>query len=103
MDTPIKKLKIVTTNRLNVLKTLSHTTWVEDTQILMKIYKSLILSKLNYSSILYTTAKKSALKIIEPIHNTCLCIAIGAFKSSPIESIYAISGKFPVHIRKIYT
>lgn len=40
-----KKLKIQTSNRLNLL---SHATWRAYTRILMQIYKSLILSKLDY-------------------------------------------------------
>jgi len=75
--------KIETLNTLKILKILSPTTWVAvNTHILMQIYKSLILSKLNYSSVLYSSANKSTLKLIDPTH-----IVMGVFKSSLIESV----------------
>ena len=41
----------------------------------------------------YDTACKSALKLFDPVYHEALCIAAGAFRTSPVESLYSISGE----------
>lgn len=67
------------------LKILSHLG--ADTESLLNIYKSLILSRINYGSIIYNTANENLLKILDPLHNEGIRISIGAFRTSPIDSI----------------
>lgn len=77
------------------LKTLSHYTWGANMKLLIMIYKSLILSRIQYGSQIYITAKENLLKILDPIHNEGIRIAIGAFRTSPIDSILCYFGNFP--------
>eukprot|EP00102_Acyrthosiphon_pisum_P014593 XP_008184726.1 PREDICTED: uncharacterized protein LOC103309877 [Acyrthosiphon pisum] len=86
-------------SRINLIKTLSHTTWGAQTQMLLKIHKSLILSKIDYGAPLISTAKPSHLRILESIHNSGIRLSIGAFRSSPISSILNIAGVPPLDIR----
>lgn len=44
----LKKLKSSCEMKMNIMKTLSHHTWGADTKSLLNIYKSLILSRINY-------------------------------------------------------
>ncbi|KAF0763009.1 putative RNA-directed DNA polymerase [Aphis craccivora] len=79
------------TNRLNIIKMLSHTSWGAHLSVLLKIHKSLILSKIDYGSPLFSSAIQCHLKKLENIHNSGMRLAIGAFRSSPIDSISNIA------------
>ncbi|KAL4143738.1 hypothetical protein QTP88_006032 [Uroleucon formosanum] len=68
---------------------------------LIKIFNAIIQSKINYGSILYRTAAKSTLKLIDTLNNSGLKLAIGAFRSSLILSIYNIAGIPPPTLRRI--
>lgn len=47
-----------------------------------------------FIDILYTTASKSTLKIIEPIHNTYLRIVIGALSQAPLKAYMIYPANF---------
>ena len=42
--------------------------------------------------VIYTPASATLLILIDPIHHLGLCLALGTFRSSPVESLYAESG-----------
>jgi len=97
----INSLKNSTSPRLNIIKMLSHSSWGSKTHVLLTVYKSLILSKLDYGSFLWTTANKSNTKKLDTIHNAGLRMSIGAYRSSPIPSIYNLAGTPPLEIRRL--
>lgn len=99
----INSLRSSTLSRLNIIKILSHTSWGSNSNTLIKIYKSLILSKLTYGSFLWINAKQSILKKIDSIHNTGLRMAIGAFRSSPVSSIHNLANIPPLIIHRKMT
>jgi hypothetical protein len=66
----ILQLKQACANRLNIIKILSHTSWGADSSVLIKIHKSLILSKLDYGSPLFSSAIHYPLKKLENLHNS---------------------------------
>ena len=72
---------------LNLLKVLSHTSWGADRTTLLHLYRSLIRSKLDYGSIVYGSARKSYLQMLDTVHNQGLRLALGAFRTSPISSL----------------
>jgi len=88
----ILQLKQACTNRLNIIKTLSHTSWGAHSSVLIKIHKAIILAKLDYGSALFSSANHRHLKMLETLHNIGMRLAIGAFQSSPIDSISNIAG-----------
>ncbi len=83
----IKYLKDKCLKALNLLKVVSRTNWGGDRKVLLRLYRSLIRSKLDYGCIVYGSARKSYLKILDPIANQGLRLALGAFRTSPIESL----------------
>ncbi|CAI6356964.1 unnamed protein product [Macrosiphum euphorbiae] len=97
----INSLKNSISPRLNVIKMLSHTSWGSKTHVLLTIYKSLILSKFDYGSFIWTTAHKSISKKLDTIHNSGLRMSIGAYRSSPIPSIYNLACTQPLDIRRL--
>ena len=50
---------------------------------------SLVRSKLDYGCILYKATSKHILKKLDPIHHQSLQIALEAFRTSPVTSLYA--------------
>ena len=57
-------------------------------QTLTKLYRCLIRSKFDYGCFIYGAARKSYLRELKTIHHLGLRIALGAFTTSPIESLY---------------
>ena len=84
----INYLKTKCSKALNLLKVLSHTDWGADQYTLLYLYRTLIRSKLDYGSIVYGSARKTYLKPLDTIHHQGLRIALGAFRTSPIKSLY---------------
>ena len=83
-----------------MLRVVSHTNWGADRKMLLRLHETLILSKLDYGSQVYGSASPTYLKKLDPIHNTGLRLATGAFKSTPIESLYAESGFYSLEYRR---
>ena len=64
----IKYLKAKCLKASNLLKVLSHTSWGADQTTLLKLNRSLLRSKLDYVCIIYGSARKSYLQMLDPIH-----------------------------------
>ena len=84
----IKYLKARCEKSLNILKVLSRTEWGADRTTLLKLYRFLVWSKLDYGCIVYGSASKTALAKLDPVHNQGLRLGLGAFCCSPVESLY---------------
>ena len=96
----IKALKAKSLKDLFFLKVLSSSDWGGDRTVLLNLYRSLIRSKLDYGSVVYGSARKSYLKSLDTIHHQGLRLALGAFRTSPIESLYAESNETSLYIRE---
>ena len=70
-----------------------------DKSVLLRLYRSLIRSKLDYGCIVYGSARPSYLKMLNTIHH--LRLALGAFRTSPVESLYVEAGELPLEQRRI--
>ena len=97
----IKDLKTRCQKSLNVLKVVSHTDWGADSKVLLRIYQALVRSKLDYGCIVYGSATKSYLKELDVIHNSGLRISLGAFRTSPIPSLYTEAGETSLELRRL--
>ena len=84
---------------MNLIKKLSHVSWGADRKTLMMLYKSTVLSIMDYGSPIYSSASDAALKILDPVHHLGIRLATGAFKSSPVTSLIAESGELPLYNR----
>lgn len=83
----ILQLKQACASRLNIIKTLSHTTWGAHSSVLIKIHKALILAKLDHGSPLFSSSNHRHLRKLETLYNSGIRLAIGAFRHSPIDNI----------------
>ena len=62
--------------------------WGADRSVLMRLYHSFVRSRLEYGCAVFSSARKSCLKKLEPIQNQGLRICLGAFRTSPMQSLY---------------
>jgi hypothetical protein len=85
---------------LGLMRSISSLTWGADQNTLKLVYIAYIRSKLDYGSIIYASAHKTNLQIIDSIANEALRISTGAFKSTPIESIYILANEIPLNMRR---
>ena len=79
---------------------LSHTSWGADRTTLLKLYRSLVRSKLDYGCIIYGSARKSYLQMLDPIHKQGLRLALGAFRTSPVASLYVEADEPSLYSRR---
>ena len=98
----IKYLKAKCLKALNILKVSSHTSCGAERTTLLKLYWSLVRSKLDYGCIIYGSARKSFLQMLDPIHNQGLKLALGAFRTPPVASLYVEAGVHSHQIMLIY-
>ena len=96
----IKYLKAKCLKAMNLLKVLSHTNWGADRTVLLQLYRSLIRSKLDYGSIVYGSARKSYLMMLDTVHHQGLRLALGAFRTSPVESLYVEAEEPSLYLRR---
>ena len=75
-------------SRVNLLKIISSSKFKTNANILLNIHKAIILAKVEYASPIFATAADSNLKLLDPIHHKCLRICLGAFPTTPVQSLY---------------
>ena len=57
--------------------------------------------KLDYGCIVYGSAAKNNLKLLDPIHHSGLRISLGAFRTSPVQSLYTEAGETSLEMRRL--
>ena len=82
----IQYLKTSCQKALDILRVVGH--WGADRIVLLRLCRSLVRCKLDYGCIVYGSARRSILKQLDPIHHQGLRIALGAFRTSPAQSLY---------------
>lgn len=96
----ITHTKAKATQNLNLIKMLRNNKYGSDRKMLIRIFNSVVLPVIDYGCILYETANKSSLSTLDTILNTGIRMAIGAFRTSPINSIMSDSGTLPLKYRR---
>ena len=86
----INKVIASCNSSLDLLRTLSSRNWGADHHIMLQTYRLIIRPKIDYGCLIYGSAPTASLKKLDSIHNEALRICSGAFKSSPIESLYIL-------------
>ena len=95
--------KVAECNRLlGMMRSTTSQKWGADQHCAMKIYRMFIRSKLDYGAPVYASATRTLLKPLNAIVNEALRIATGAFKSTPIESLYVLANEMSLDYRREY-
>ena len=96
----INYLKAKCHKALQLLRVVAHTDWGADKSTLLKLYKSLVRSKLDYGCFIYGSARKSYLRCLDSIHHLGLRLVLGALRTSPVESPYVEANEAPLSLRR---
>lgn len=96
----INHLKNKCQKALNLLRVVSHMDWGADRDVLLRLYRALIRSKLDYGCIVYGSARKSYISKLDTIHHQGLRLALGAFRTSPVQSLYAEANEPSLYLRR---
>ncbi|GFV49499.1 uncharacterized protein TNCV_3736371 [Trichonephila clavipes] len=84
---------------LNLLKVLSNTSWGADRTSLLRVYQAIVLSRIDYGCVAYGSACNSTLQKLDPVHHMALRICSGAFRTSPVQSLY-VCHQLPLDLRR---
>ena len=96
IDSIIDKCK----KRINLLRCVSGTPWGSKYEILMMIYKGLILSILDYGSEMYDSACISLTKKLDSIQYRALKIITGTIHNLSLEALQVLTGELPLRYRR---
>ncbi|XP_069156510.1 uncharacterized protein [Procambarus clarkii] len=86
---------------VNIMKRLSGAAWGASRESLLALYKAFIRSKIMYASEVYGSAAASVLARLDPIQNGALRSALGTMPSSPVISLHAESGLWPLSFERL--
>ena len=67
---------------------MSSTDWVANSTVLLNLYRLLIRSTLDCECIVYCSARPSYIMLLDTVHHQGLRLSLGAFRTSPVESLY---------------
>ncbi|XP_035225781.1 uncharacterized protein LOC118198253 [Stegodyphus dumicola] len=84
------------TKRLSILKRLAGARWGCTRQTLLQTYHSFILPLLTYCCEPLVVAVENVFYTLEKIENQCLRIVSGAVKTTPIDSMFVLTGDKPL-------
>ena len=96
----IDDLKAKVKTSLSLLKVISGFSWGADKRTLLRLYDALCRSKIDYGCQIYSSACKSKLHELDVVHNMGLRICSGAFRTSPVESLYIDTHQLPLDLRR---
>ena len=97
----IRVLKTQCKEALNLLRVVAHLKWGGDRDTLLMLYRAVVRSKLDYGCIVYGTTANANLRPLDSIHNTGLRLALGAFCTSPVSSLYTEANEAPLEERRL--
>jgi len=95
----IRYLKEKCVKSLNLLRVVAHTSWEADQHTLLHLYRSLVCSKLDYGSVVYT-ARESYLRVLDPIQNHALRLCLGAFRTLSASSMCVQANEPPLYTQR---
>ena len=94
-------LKTQCKEALNLIRVVAHLKWGGGRDTLLMLYRTIVRSKLDYGCIVYGTASSAHLRQLDSIHNAGLRLALGAFCTSPVSSMYTEANKTPLEERRL--
>ena len=80
-------LKEKCTKALDVIKVVANSKWGADKITLLHLYRFHVRSTLDYSCFVYGSARTLYLKALDAIHHQGLRLCLGAFQTSPVDSL----------------
>ena len=97
----ISALKTQCKEALNLIRVVAHLKLGGSRDTLLMLYRTVVRSKLDYGCIVYGTASNTNLRQLDSIHNAGLRLALGAFCTSPVSSMYTEANEAPLEERRL--
>ena len=82
-------------------RVVGHTDWGADKVVLLRLYRELVRLKLDYGCIIYGSASESVLRTLDAVHHAGLRTYLGAFRTSPVQSLYFKAGETSLSLRRL--
>ena len=86
---------------LNLIRVVAHLKWGGHRHTLLMLYRTIVRSKLDYGCTVYGTASNTNLRKLDSIHNARLRLALGAFCTIPVSSMYTEANEAPLKERRL--
>ena len=96
----VKELLSDCSQRINMMKAISSTTYGASFEVLRMFYVAYIRSKLDYGCLIYEGAKEYMLNKLEVVQNGAMRLMLGARRTSPILSMQVESFLAPLKIHR---
>ncbi len=97
-----QRIKTPGMQKMNLLRKLVHSTYGADTTLLVRIYKTILQSRLDYGAVAYSSASPSVLLTLNTIQYKALRLSCGAYTTTPSISILADLGEIPLTLHRQY-
>src|SRR5215469_9593293 len=81
---------------LDLLAHIAHPKWGLNRPSLLRLYKSLVRSRLEYGCEVYSQVPPSSISSLNSVQNRALRIATGAFHSTPIKGLELLTATLPI-------
>ena len=85
----------------SLIRVVAHLKWGGDRDTLLMLYRAIVRSKFDYGCIVYGTASNTNLRQLDSIRNSGLRLALGAFCTSPVSSLYTEANEAPLEERRL--
>ena len=85
---------------MNIMKIVARFNRGCDFKDLLTIYNAFVQPVLDYGCEIYATATPTNLKRLDPVLHQGIRLSLGAYRTSPVESLYAESGLLPLQYRR---
>ena len=86
--------------KLNILKCIAGRTWGADRLTLLRIYRALVRSRIDYGCIVYQAGAHRVVSKLDTVHNAAIRLCTGAFRTSPVASLYVESAEPSLQYRR---
>ena len=96
----IQYLSSSSLSKINIMKAITRFHWGADREILLRFYKSVIRGKIDYGAVFYGGTSHVCLKKLDVIQNSCLRLALGVKKTSPVSSLEVESNVMPLNYHR---
>ena len=85
---------------MNIIKTISSHQWGADQECILRVYRALVRSRMDYGGIVYGSASATALEMLEPVANEAMRYASGAFRTTPVATLRNICCEPSLSLRR---
>ena len=86
---------------LNLIQVVAHLKWGGDRDTVLMVCHAIVRSMFDYGCIVYGTASNTNLRQLNSIHNSGLRLALGAFCTNPVSSLYTEANEAPLEERRL--